>query len=193
MLDTDHKIKIESGDAPAFIKSLNNLITSLIDKYQFDEIFIIQINNWFDHKWLNYSGKSVVQFHGGHFIESALENEWREKVTIPPSNPNRILSEKVFNLKTSDNKKTVKQLHSTKASNDNLHNRIVDYSKNGLFIWYSSDTEKNQKGSIMVYKVQNGNVGKFYISFENNKEWKVKQTKDIPTNEIIELLNPIII
>ncbi len=193
MLNTDDKIKTEIGDAPDFIKSINNLITTLIDKYKFDEVFIIQINNWFDHRWLNYSGKSVVQFHGGYFIESTLENEWREKVTIPPFNPNRILSEKIFNFKAFDKRKFVRQLHSTKASNDNLHNRITDYSNNGLFIWYSSDTEKNQKGSIMVYKVQNNIVDTFYISFENNKEWKVKRTKNIPANEIIELLNPIII
>ena len=77
-----------------------------------------------------------------------------------------------------------KSLHIIKDSNHNIHNRISMYTKNGLFIWYSSDTEPNQKGSLMIYRVQDDIVSTFYASFENNNGWKIKQTKDIPVSEL---------
>lgn len=182
-------INIDIYDAPTFIKNINSIVTSLIYRSKFDEVFIIKINNWFDNKWLNYSGKSVVQFHGGHFIETALQNEWREKITIPPFNPKRVLSEKIFAINTSINKRWDKKIHKAKASNDNLHNRINAYSNNGLFVWYSFDTEKIQKGSAMFYKVQNDIVDSFYVSFEKKEDkWDISKTKNISIDELNEFI-----
>lgn len=110
-------IKGESGDSEEFIKSINKIMTGLIDKFQINEICIIKIKNWFDHKWLNYSGKSVVQFHGGGLVnDSALKNEWREKITVPPFNPNRVLSETVYRVQPIDNKRFEKPLHKQKTA-----------------------------------------------------------------------------
>lgn len=187
MSDIKPKIEPRATDAVNFIASINKIISSLIDSYRFDDVFMIRIDNWFDHKWLNYSGKSVVQFQDSQLIESALQDEWREKITVPPFNPNRVLSEMFFGINSSVG--TDKTLHTVKASNDNIHNRIINFSTNGLFIWYSSETERNQKGSVMIYKVQQGKVETFYVSFENNKHWKAKQVKGITTTELTNLLD----
>jgi len=190
MTNIDHEITIRDGDAPDFIKSINKIMFGLIEKFQINEVCLVRIKNWFDHKWLNYSGKSVVQFHGGAgLFDVSLDNEWREKITVPPFNPNRVLSETFFRVKPTENKMFEKPLHTTKDSNDNLHNRISMYTKNGLFVWYSSDTEHNQKGSLMIYRVQDGVVSTFYASFEHNNGWKIKQTKDIPVNELTCYIN----
>jgi hypothetical protein len=190
MLDIDHEIKVKNGDAPEFIKSINKIMVGLVEKFQIKEVCLIRIKNWFDHKWLNYSGKTVVEFRGGAgLIDSSLENEWREKITVPPFNPNRVLSELFFRIEPIENKMFEKTLHKIKDSNDNIHNRISIYTKNGLFVWYSSDTEINQKGSLMIYRVQNDKVATFYVSFENKNGWKIKQTKDIPVSELTNLLN----
>lgn len=189
MLDIKLNIKIEEGDAQEFIKIINEIITGLIENFQIDEICLIKIKNWFDHKWLNYSGKSVVQFHGGHFIEASLQNEWREKITVPPFNPNRVLLETFYRMRQTDNRMFENSLHKTKGSNDNIHNRITNYSKNGLFVWYSSETKINKKGSLMIYRVQNNIVETFYASFENINSWKIKQTKDIAVSELTKFLS----
>lgn len=185
LTNTDHEIIIKDGDAQDFIKSINKIMLGLIEKFKIKEVCLIRIKSWFDHKWLNYSGKSVVQFHGGGVvIDAALNNEWREEITVPPFNPNRVLSETFFRIEQTENKMFEKPRHVLKDSNDNIHNRISIYTKNGLFIWYSSDTELNQKGSLMIYRVQDEIVSTFYASFENNKGWKIKQTKDIPVGEL---------
>lgn len=190
MLYIEKEIKTEKGDSQEFIKIINKVMLGLVEKFQIEEVSLIRIKNWFDHKWLNYSGKSVVQFHGGAgLFDSSLNNEWREKITVPPFNPNRVLSELFFRMVNTENKMFEKILHTTKDSNDNIHNRISKYTKNGLFVWYSSDTEVNQKGSLMVYRVQSDKVETFYASFENKNGWKIKQTKDISVSEMTDLLN----
>lgn len=189
-MNPDPEIKIESGDANDFINNLNKIVGKLIDQFGINEVCIIKIKNWFDHKWLNYSGKSVVEFRGGGgLIDSSLNNEWREKITVPPFNPNRILSEYFYRMEATDNKIFERNLHKTKDSNDNIHNRISAYTKNGIFVWYSSNTEINQKGSLMIYIVQADEVKTFYVSFVNNNDWKINQTKNISATELENILS----
>ena len=189
-MSPDQEINIESGDADDFIISVNKIVGKLIDKKDINEVCLIRIKNWFDHKWLNYSGKSVVEFRGGAgLIDSALNNEWREKITVPPFNPNRVLSELFFRIGPTDNKMFEKNLHKKKDSNDNIHNRISAYTKSGMFVWYSSNTEINQKGSMMIYIVQDDNIKTFYVSFVNNNGWKINQTKNISANELDNILS----
>jgi len=189
-VNQDQEIKIESGDANDFIIDLNKIIGKLIDKKEINEVCLIRIKNWFDHKWLNYSGKSVVEFRGGGgLIDSSLNNEWREKITVPPFNPNRVLSELFFRIEPTHNKLFEKNLYKKKESNENIHNRISAYTKNGMFVWYSSNTEINQKGSLMIYIVQDDNIKTFYVSFVNSNGWKINQTKDISATELENILS----
>ena len=189
-MNQEQKIKIESGDANDFIKSLNRIIEKLIDQFGINEVCLIRIKNWFDHKWLNYSGNSVVEFPGGGgLIDSALNGEWREKITVPPFNPNRVLSELFFRIEPTDNKMFEKNLHKTKSSNDNIHNRISNYTENGMFVWYSSNSEINQKGSLMIYIVQINDVKTFYVSFVNENNWKINQAKNISAKELENILS----
>ena len=189
-MNQDQEIKIESGDANDFIISLNKIVGKFIDEKDINEICLIRIKNWFDHKWLNYSGKSVIEYRGGGgLIDSSLNNEWREKITVPPFNPNRVLSELFFRIEPTDNKMFEKNLHTKKDSNDNIHNRISAYTKSGMFVWYSSNTEINQKGSLMIYIVQADNIKTFYVSFVNNNGWKINQAKNISAAELENILS----
>lgn len=183
MLTSNQKIKIEPDDAPEFIQLINKLNATLIFQYGINELKYIRVKNWFDHKWLNFSGRAVVPFEGGSFFEAALENKWQEKITVPPFHPNRILSEISVIRDGVDNKTLKDALHTYKSSNNNLHNRITQYSQSGLFIWYSSNTKTNDRGSLMVYRVQDSAIETFYVSFENKDGWVATRTKGIGLNE----------
>ena len=188
MLDTEFKIKVDSGDSVIFIQNINKITERFVEKCEIEELFFIKVENWFDHKWLNYSGKSVIQFHGGPFLESALQNEWRDKITVPPFNPSRIISEIFIKIGFSQPKSFHKKLHSLKGSNDNIHNRIVNFTKNGLFAWYSSNTEINQIGSLMIYIVKDNSVETFYVSFANKNGWNINLAKNINKRELTGLM-----
>ena len=53
-----------------------------------------------------------------------------------------------------------------------------------MFVWFSSNTAINQKGSLMIYRVQNDEVQTWYASFENKDSWQLARTKGIGLHEL---------
>jgi hypothetical protein len=186
MVIEGQKIRAKEGDAPEFIEMVNTIMGLLVFQYGIKEVVFVKIKNWFDHKWLNYSGKSVVPFESAGALErdAALQDEWREQVTIPPFHPNRVIYSKFFQKQPTDNVAIKRKLHRFRASNDNLHNRVEDYTKDGLLIWFSSHSAINQRGSLMIYRVQNQQVHTWYASMELTDGWKVTRTKGIALSEL---------
>ena len=78
-----------------------------------------------------------------------------KEITIPPFNPNRVLSSRFVRVKDSGNKRIEKAIHGYRRSTETGRNLVEEYSKDWLLLWYSSNTNKNQKGSLMVYVSQN--------------------------------------
>src|SRR5207244_3454793 len=114
----------------------------------------------------------------------AWQDEWREKVTIPPFNPKRVLSSKFFKKQSTGNQRIKKKIHRFRSCFDNLHNRIEDYTADGLIVWYSSHSKENQRGSLMMYRVQDKQVHTWYATIENKNGWEITKTKGIGLNEL---------
>lgn len=187
MLTENQKIKVEEGYASEFIEIVNKIMEGMVFKYAIGEIVFVKIKNWFDHKWLNYSGKTVVprDFYGlKGFYDAVLENVWRDKITIPPFNPNRVIYSKFFREKDTGNRKVEKAIHKWRISTENVHNRVVNYTTDGLLVWFSSNSEINQKGSLMIYRSQNDQVHTWYAALENIGEWRITKSKGVNLDEL---------
>jgi len=50
------QVAVGETDDPGFIAVLNSLVQGLISNRAPEQLWIIQIDNWFDHKWLRFSG-----------------------------------------------------------------------------------------------------------------------------------------
>lgn len=186
MLKENQQIEIAKDDAPKFIEMVNTIMSYLVFQYGIKEVVQVKIKNWFDHKWLNYSGNTVVKFDYDDFtqVESALQPEWREKITIPPFHPNRVISSNYLYKQSTGNKKIKQAIHQYRDSNNNIHNRITNYFTDGIAVWFSSNSLKNQRGSMMAYRVQDGEIHTWYASVENNKGWRITKTKGISSQEL---------
>lgn len=183
------KIEFDKEDAPEFIEIINKLMALSIFQWHVDEIMNIKINNWFDHKWLNYSGKKIIHFEETvHPDKVAITHDWKERVTFPPFNPNRVLSEQYFRKRDTGNIKFEKIIHKKQRSTENQLNQVSRKTSNGLYIWYSSNSKINQRGSMMMYRVQNGEVHTWYASIEKRKNWTITQTKGINKSELQGLI-----
>ncbi|MBN4085388.1 hypothetical protein JYT89_03500 [Flavobacteriaceae bacterium AH-315-B10] len=185
------EIKFDETDALGFKGIVNSIITNLIDSLNPDEISIIRIKNWFDHKWLNYSGKKIIKYdtQSNPEIPFVLEPFWNKKITIPPFNPNRVLSESFFRLKGIENKEFEELFHKYQNSTENRNNLISKKTMNGLCVWVSSNSKINDQGSLMVYQIKKLETLAWYISIENNRNnWEVTQTKGISKNQILAQL-----
>ena len=68
MIKEEQKIKVEEGDSFEFIEIVNAIISNIVFQYSIKEVVLVKVKNWFDHKWLNYSGKSVIPFEYGGLL-----------------------------------------------------------------------------------------------------------------------------
>lgn len=48
------------NDDPGFIRLVNLLIAGVVNRYSPLQLWIIHIDNWFDLKWLRFSGYGLV-------------------------------------------------------------------------------------------------------------------------------------
>ena len=53
------KLLTTPEDDLKFVSIVSSIIDVLTDEYKPQIIASIQIDNWFDHKWLKFSGKSL--------------------------------------------------------------------------------------------------------------------------------------
>ncbi|MEM9673739.1 MAG: hypothetical protein AAF992_14205, partial [Bacteroidota bacterium] len=85
MLENWMKIEAGEDDAPGFIEIVNRIMSITIFQWHIDEIMNIKIKNWFDYKWLKYSGKKIIHFENTlHPDKVALTNDWKKRVTFHP-------------------------------------------------------------------------------------------------------------
>ena len=133
--DTDH---------PEFVKMIESVLNRLDAWYSPDEVFIIRVRGWFDHKWLNFSGKGRVHFDSPipNHPQVALDEFFQDQITFPPFTPKRILSQERWVYDDQMSKNPLPHRRRYQRSAMNLHRRIKDHSKSAMFIWYSSETEK---------------------------------------------------
>ena len=180
------KIKYYRNDAEGFKEIIDHLVFKLLQLYNPNEVAVIRIKNWFDHKWLNYSGKKVEKHDAGShpYIPFVLAPFWNENITIPPFNPNRVLSQMNYKLDDNHSQRFIESLHISQNSSENLKNHIAERTNNGLCLWISTHSVQNRWGSIMVYRIEDNQVNSWYASIEEHGLWKVNRTKGISKNKI---------
>jgi hypothetical protein len=183
-----------AADDPLFIGILYRMVERILVQRGLSELYTVVINNWFDHKWLRFPYLFPV-------LVKKSDDGFKEfrpgKVPIPSFTAGRIIKQSYFRRDGNTNSyvkmKQEKQvlLHkerkqpSAKLSNQR---QIQEISESGLFVWYSSNTVKNDRASMMVYAVKNGTVETWFAAFTKNGEWKLHSTKGIDRDAAEELL-----
>lgn len=159
------KIALKNNDNSEFIANVNTITHNLISKWNPKELFITRVDNWFDNKWLNFSGTIM------HAI-----SVWKGETTIPPFHPNRIEYSKRFRKENGifNELMITKPLHIYQESESNLKRKIIDFSKNGLFIWYSGNSKLNNKGVLMCYYVIDNDCYTFYTTLNGEINWNIQ-------------------
>lgn len=188
------EIQTKTNDDPQFVELVSHTISGLVNDSFPEEIFVVQIDNWFDHKWLMFSGIGRVRFDDPHLdIDTALDEFWQDKITFPPFTPSRVIKEYFF-LRDESGDYSLSTIvppyiHSRRraSSYKNLHRRVADFSGSAIFVWFSSNTTSNGRGSLMVYEVGSSRVHTWYAAFTKEDGWEVLQTKGI-TREQVQLL-----
>lgn len=165
----------KQNDNPNFILNCEKIIQNRINLWNPTDIYVTRIDNWFDGKWMEFSGT----------LMSGL-SIWKGETTIPPFHPNRVESSE-FYKKTAEHyakKENPKSLHIYQESKDNLKRYVSEFTNDGLFVWYSGNSKVNEVGTLMCYLVRESGCQPFFITLSGKKEWNVSQTKGILRKEI---------
>jgi hypothetical protein len=183
-------------DDNEFIELLNSLVKGLLAQQAPEQLWIIQIDNWFDHKWLRFSGKGVVDFPWLTFMnlfDGVLDEFHQDKVTFPPFAPNRVLGQWSY-LRVNDRYSEaplpfMPHALEKRRSETNLHRRVDRLSGSACFVWYSANTLSNGRASVMVYSVVSDRVQSWFAAFNRQLRWKLQATKGASREEVQRLLN----
>jgi hypothetical protein len=194
------QIVVGETDDPYFIELANRVVVGVLVPDEPENVWIIQIDNWFDHKWLKFSGNGALAAPwrtgvSNRFMDrfdTVKVESYQEKVTFPPFTPNRVLGQWSYQRVGSEYSEfpSPRLPHQTSRQHSemNLRNRIQDFSRSALFVWYSSNTVATGRGSMMLYKVFCDAVECWFISFKRALEWKVVATKGISQSAVQALL-----
>lgn len=195
-------VAIPSGltDDNDFIDLLNSLLNGLLVQQAPEQLWVVQIDNWFDHKWLRYSGSGSV---GSKFpvdwtsafmdrFDSVKEQFWQDKLTFPPFAPDRVVGQWSF-LHSSrgyveDPLPKLPHSQSRRRSHSNLRNRAEDFVRSASYVWYSGNTLKNGRGSVMVYNIGSPQPVCWFAAFARDSEWTLKRTKGVDKEQVARLL-----
>ena len=186
-------------DDPGFVEVLNSLVNGLISRHEPEVLWIIQIDNWFDHKWLRFSGTGGIAsgflFGGlgsfGKYDQVKVEF-YQDKVTFPPFTPNRVLGQWSY-IRTGDDYReaplpALPHRSKRQSSPMNLQRRVPDLSRSSCFVWYSANTVPNGRGSVMVYNVATGGLECWFAAFNRQVGWKLQATKGTSRDDVEQLL-----
>jgi hypothetical protein len=184
-------IQMSAGDTddPGFIEALNSIVSELVADHQPQQFWVIQIDNWFDDKWLGFSGYGLIASEiplDGY--DTVKAESYQEKVTFPPFAPNRVIRQFSFVRVGDDYSEfplpTLPHSNDRKHSEANLRRRIQDFTRSGCFVWYSANTVANGRGSLMVYIVTVDQVECWFAAFNRQEEWKLQTTKGVSRNKL---------
>ena len=180
------------GDSAEFMKKVQALVVGVARDYEPGRLYVIRIDNWFGPKWMHFAGK----FSAG---KGAYLGVHKKILHVPPFVPHRVVAERVFAGPNYDETIARPPLHIECASMLALTRRITDVDKKAAFIWFSSESEAQKRGSIMVYlpvastpttsqRREGRRSGSFYIGFSQREtSWEPAMLRGISRGEVEHL------
>jgi hypothetical protein len=128
-------IQMSAGDTddPGFIEAMNSILSELVADHEPQQFWVIQIDNWFDDKWLGFSGYGLIASEIPlDRYDTVKAESYQEKVTFPPFAPNRVIRQFSFVRVGDDYSEfplpTLPHSNDRKHSEANLRRRIQDFT-----------------------------------------------------------------
>ena len=158
----------------SFVTIVERILSGTLRLHQFEEVYVVLIDNWFDHKWL--------EFESSHIDSDELG--WRTNLRLPPFEPSRVMDQTCFRKHASGYEScSSKPLHIGSPSRS-----LAEICLSGAFVWYSFVGNSSDRGSVMVYLNREGKGAAWYASFVKSPDWHINKVKGISKRELTEML-----
>ncbi len=171
------RIRPEEDDSPDFAGMVEAVANGITRSYPTTELIVIKIDNWFDVKWLRFSGKML-----------GVLSIWKYTLTIPPFVPNRVISQRRFSAPEFVEIESGKPVHINIESSQAGLRRTVDVARGAAVLWYSGNSELSGRGAIMAHVPVEGAYSAWYTGWAKRKTWELILRKEISAQEIAALI-----
>jgi hypothetical protein len=159
------------------VKTIERIVNGCAHHYKPAGFYLIRVRGWFDHKWLGFAGKR----HGQVGV-------WNSRLTLPPFNPNRVLSQRFYVWSPQDKGYARStgwaRIHQHQHSSDNLRRYVGRVGRSVALAWFCSDTLKSGKGSLMVYVRTPRGINGWFVSLDKTDDGRRKQTDNIALADV---------
>lgn len=168
-------------DDPTFIEIVERIINRLVASERPRDVYLVQIDNWFGKRWRGWPAG----------LASMVWCKMFDSLRLPPFHPHRVLSQCRHQQLDPD------QENYSEAQPVDLHQwyrerhrGIRDFSRSGLFVWFSSNTNRNDRASLMAYHIDNDQEKNWYAEFIKRKRWKLGLAEGIANEQVQRLIRP---
>ena len=184
------RIEKRDGDADAYIELVRDTIAGALKASRVEEAYVIHIDNWFDRKWMKFSGNRVMPADLGSGVP------WTEtrdachlpELTLPPFSPNRVVAWTYYswNAYSGEFEAGPSEFipHVWQSSDRNLERRVADVGDSVAFVWFTGNTEVNGRGSLMTYLSRSGVTETWFASLVREGDWKVQTVAGIAKDDV---------
>lgn len=164
------------SEASAFVDQVSAAIRGILAMHRPKACYIVQIRDFFDSKWLGFSGKVL----GALGVHGTL-------LTVPPFHPHRVLRQRHLIHQDFDSQyradDDVMPLHIRQPSSRNLTRRAGTVAPGAAFAWYSSGSMVSGRASLMAYVPVAGAYWHWYIAMRQGDPWRISRSKGISKGE----------
>ena len=172
-------LKRNDGDDASFIFRLEHLLGGTSRYVRPRIVHIARVDNWFGPRWRCFAGHR----NGKDIVEE-------ERLCVPPFAPKRIVTETAFRRQDDELQPTeTRPLHTRFVSRAAPPKHLDTVSTSGLFCWYSGNTANQDRASLMVYEVIEGETQRaWYVGFQQRDGvWLVEKTVGTSVDEVARL------
>ena len=180
MIEPHHHEK----DAPRFLAIVKSAAAGIAAASRPRRLYLIHIDNWFDHKWLDFAGQAVdglgIWRHG-------------EQLTIPPFVRNRVLDQRCWGFDRARQVFEAEEapaIHVRTGGCRKPMQRVTHVVPGAALVWYTGNTATNRRGAIMAYVPDADGYLTWYVGLEGRNAWHVANAKGISWDGFAELLVP---
>lgn len=169
-------LESDPDDDPGFTELIARLIEGAVTVHRPEDFRVFKIDNWFDHKWLGFSGKVI-----------GAVGVWQEGLTIPPFVANRIVHRWHYRVDDDGGPRLLgpgADIHHRGWSARNLQRRVGLIAPASALFWYSGNSLATGRGSLMGYVPVEGDLWAWFLAFARDGSWKVARRKNIHPYEI---------
>lgn len=147
------------ADDPDFVDAIELLISGFIKSSTLEHFAVVKIDNWFDDKWVNFTG--VLRSYSGypefHYAADIPRTYTRTKA-LPPFARSR-----------------VEELWTIGEPRENAA---------GVF-YFTGNSKENGRGALLAsIPVPGHRTWEWYVGFANPPDWRPVRFKNVARNEV---------